>query len=119
MKGVLGESFSAFLSSYDRQPYKAIRVNTLKISVEEFKKISPFALAQVQWEPNGFYVTQNKAGKTVHHAAGLYYVQEPSAMSAAPKLEVKSGERVLDLCSAPGGKGTQLAQSMLGGGVIV
>lgn len=119
MKSVLGENFQAFLSSYDRQPYKAVRVNTLKISVEEFKKISPFALTQVPWEPNGFYVAENKAGKTIHHAAGLYYVQEPSAMSVAPKLNAKSGERVLDLCSAPGGKGTQLAQSMQGGGVIV
>ena len=119
MKCVLGDSFQAFLSSYERQPYKAIRVNTLKISVEDFKKISPFALSPVPWEQNGFYVTENKAGKTVHHAGGLYYVQEPSAMSAAPKLGVKSGERVLDLCSAPGGKGTQLAQSMRGGGIIV
>ncbi len=54
MKGVLGESFKVFLSSNDRQAYKAIRVNTLKISVEEFNKISPFALAQVPWEPKGF-----------------------------------------------------------------
>ena len=119
MKSVLGENFQAFLSSYDRQPYKAVRVNTLKISVEDFKKISPFALTQVPWEPNGFYVAENKAGKTIHHAAGLYYVQEPSAMSAVPKLNATSGERVLDLCSAPGGKGTQLAQSMQGGGIIV
>lgn len=119
MRALLGESFQAFLSSYDRPAYKAIRVNTLKITVEDFKKISPFALSNVSWEPNGFYVTENKVGKTVHHAAGLYYVQEPSAMSAAPKLQVECGERVLDLCSAPGGKGTQLAQSMQGGGIIV
>lgn len=108
-----------FLNSYDRQPYKAIRVNTLKIAVEDFKKISPFALSPVEWEPNGFYVNEEKAGKTVLHQAGLYYVQEPSAMSAAPLLNVKCGERVLDLCSAPGGKGTQLAQALKGQGLIV
>ncbi|MDE6558012.1 MAG: RsmB/NOP family class I SAM-dependent RNA methyltransferase, partial [Clostridia bacterium] len=62
---------------------------------------------------------EEKAGKSVLHAAGLYYVQEPSAMSAAPLLQVKRGERVLDMCSAPGGKGTQLAQNMCGEGVIV
>ncbi|MGN0805522.1 MAG: RsmF rRNA methyltransferase first C-terminal domain-containing protein [Candidatus Coproplasma sp.] len=113
-----GEAQS-FLNSYDRQPYKAIRVNTLKISSEDFKKISPFALSQVKWEPNGFYVSEEKAGKTILHAAGLYYVQEPSAMSAAPILCVQPGEKVLDLCSAPGGKGTQLAQALHGEGLVV
>ena len=120
MKAQLGENYGAFISSYDRQPYKAIRVNTLKISVEKFKEISPFDnLTPVPWEPNGFYVTDEKAGRQFLHAAGLYYVQEPSAMCAAPLLEVKPGERVLDLCSAPGGKGTQLAQAMQSEGIIV
>lgn len=119
MRAELGGKYTDFINSYDRAPFKAIRVNTLKISPEEFKKISPFELAPVPWESNGFYVNEEKAGKTVLHAAGLYYVQEPSAMSAAPLLEVKRGERVLDLCSAPGGKGTQLAQAMDGEGIIV
>ncbi len=119
IKGYLKGEAQAFLSSYDRQPYKAIRVNTLKITPQEFEKISPFDLSPVEWEPNGFYVKEEKAGKTIFHAAGLYYVQEPSAMSAAPLLQVKPGERVLDLCSAPGGKGTQLAQALKGEGLIV
>ncbi len=110
--------FEAFLKSYDRPAERAIRVNTLKITTEEFKKLSPFALTGVPWEPSGFYVEVEGLGKTPLHAAGLYYVQEPSAMSAAPELEVKRGERVLDLCSAPGGKGTQLAQYMDGEGII-
>ncbi|MGN1061368.1 MAG: RsmF rRNA methyltransferase first C-terminal domain-containing protein [Candidatus Coproplasma sp.] len=119
IKNDLKDDAQAFLASYDRQPYKAIRINTLKISVQDFKKISPFVLSQVAWEPNGFYVTEEKAGKTVFHAAGLYYVQEPSAMSAAPLLSVQSDEKVLDLCSAPGGKGTQLAQALKGEGLVV
>lgn len=119
MRSGLGADYAAFVSSYDRAPYRGVRVNSLKISAGQFKKISPFALEQVEWEENGFYVDEDKAGKTVLHAAGLYYVQEPSAMSAAPLLEVKAGERVLDMCSAPGGKGTQLAQKMGGSGVIV
>lgn len=119
MRADLGARYDDFINSYDRAPYKAIRVNTLKIPVEDFRKISPFNLTPVPWEPSGFYVNEEKAGKTVLHAAGLYYVQEPSAMSAAPLLEVKAGERVLDLCSAPGGKGTQLAQAMNGEGVLV
>lgn len=118
MKSGLGENFEKFLSSYDRPAEKGLRVNTLKISAEEFKKISPFSLEQVPWEENGFYVADEGLGKTLYHAAGLYYVQEPSAMCAAPELGVKKGERVLDLCSAPGGKGTSLAQRLDGSGIL-
>lgn len=119
MRLELSEEYDRFIASYDRPPYKGIRVNTLKITAERFKEISPFALEQIAWEKDGFYIKEEKAGKTVMHAAGLYYVQEPSAMCAAPLLNVAEGERVLDLCSAPGGKGTQLAQKMRGKGVIV
>lgn len=119
MKTELGDGYEAFIVSYDRAPYRAIRVNTLKIPVEEFKKISPFKLEPVPWEECGFYIDSEKAGKSLYHSAGLYYSQEPSAMSAAPLLDVKPGERVLDMCSAPGGKGTQLAQKMQGKGVLV
>lgn len=119
MKVELGERFENFLASYARPPYKAIRINTLKISVDGFKKISPFALEPVPWENCGFYIDGEKAGRNAYHSAGLYYSQEPSAMSAAPLLNVKPYERVLDMCSAPGGKGTQLAQKMQGKGVIV
>ena len=118
MKEELGDGFDEFLKSYDRPPERGIRVNTLKISARDFKKISPFLLEPIEWEKNGFYVCADGLGKTVYHAQGLYYVQEPSAMCAAPKLEVKGGQRVLDLCSAPGGKGTQLAQEMGGVGII-
>ena len=111
--------FEKYKACLDQAPYKGIRVNTLKISVSEFKEISPFALEQVEWEPDGFLIGEEKPGRSVYHDAGLFYVQEPSAMCAAPLLEVKPGERVLDLCSAPGGKGTQLAQSMRGKGVLV
>ena len=119
MKLQLGAAYPDFLKSYEAPPQKAIRVNTLKISVENFTKNSPFALSPVPWEPSGFFVTGDALGKTVLHAAGAYYVQEPSAMSAVPELAVKPGERVLDLCSAPGGKGTQIGQYMGGNGILV
>ena len=111
--------FEKYKACLGQASYKGIRVNTLKISVSEFKEISPFALEQVEWERDGFLIGEEKPGRSVYHDAGLFYVQEPSAMCAAPLLEVKPGERVLDLCSAPGGKGTQLAQAMLGEGVLV
>ena len=110
--------FNGFLKSYENPPAKAIRVNTLKISVKDFEKISPFSLRQVPWEKSGFYVEGESLGKTVLHAAGLYYVQEPSAMSAVPELEIKSGEKVLDMCAAPGGKSTQTAQYLNGEGLL-
>lgn len=119
MKAQLGADYGAFIRSYGLPPCRGIRVNTLKISVEEFKKISPFALEDVPWEERGFFVESDSPGKTVLHAAGAYYVQEPSAMSAVPELNVCPGERVLDLCAAPGGKGTQIAAYMRGEGVLV
>lgn len=119
MKVQIGDSFEKFLSSYNRPSERAIRVNTLKISAEDFKKISPFALESVSWEPNGFYVSEEKLGKNAFYGAGLYYPQEPSAMCAAPLLNVEKGKRVLDLCAAPGGKTTQIAQTMEGSGVLI
>jgi 16S rRNA C967 or C1407 C5-methylase (RsmB/RsmF family)/NOL1/NOP2/fmu family ribosome biogenesis protein len=113
------EAFNAFLSTYEREAFRGLRVNTLKITKDEFEKISPFSLRPVPWEENGFYVTEEKIGRHPYHFAGLYYSQEPSAMSVAPLLGVRAGERVLDLCAAPGGKSTQLAQSLGGKGLLV
>lgn len=118
MKADLGDEAEAFFATYQNPAVRGVRANTLKISAERFKEISPFSLEPVPWEESGFYVLSEKPGKTILHAAGVYYVQEPSAMCAAPMLGVKGGERVLDICSAPGGKGTQLAQKMGGEGII-
>lgn len=111
--------YSVYKECLALPPYKGIRVNTLKISAQDFAQIAPFPLRPVAWEENGFFIDEEKPGRSLYHDAGLYYVQEPSAMCAAPLLDVRPGERVLDLCSAPGGKGTQLAQKMRGEGIIV
>lgn len=119
MRASLGDEFGEFVNSYDNPPARAIRVNTLKISPQEFEALSPFALKLVPWCKEGFYIEEEKPGLYIEHAAGLYYVQEPSAMCAAPLLgDLKGGKTVLDMCSAPGGKGTQLAQAMGGEGVL-
>lgn len=120
MKNRLGEEeWSAFLSALAGEPYKGVRVNTLKLTPEEFKGVFPYSLEKIEWEPNGFYVSEKKLGGHPYHFAGLFYSQEPSAMCAAPLLGVKEGDRVLDLCSAPGGKGTRLAADLQGKGLIV
>lgn len=120
MKLQLKENYGEFIQTYAFPAVKGIRVNTLKISLEEFEKISPLKLeGKVPWEQSGFYVSGEGLGKTIEHAAGAYYVQEPSAMCAVPELEIKGGERVLDLCAAPGGKTTQIAAYSGGNGVLV
>ncbi len=119
MKVQLGSGYAAFAESYSRPAERGIRVNTLKISSEEFAKISPFVLEPIPWERNGFYVTEEKLGRNPLYSAGLYYPQEPSAMAAVPELNICGGERILDLCAAPGGKSTQIASYMRGEGLLV
>lgn len=119
MKEQLGGAYPAFLAAYALPAYKGLRVNTLKIGRAEFEKISPFSLSPVLWEENGFYIEEEKAGRHPYHFAGLYYLQEPSAMLPAIRLCVEPGERVLDLCAAPGGKSTQLAAALSGEGLLV
>ncbi len=119
MRDRLGKQFPDFLRVYEEPVCRGIRVNTLKLSAEEFAAISPFSLRPVPWEQDGFYVTEEKVGAHPFHFAGLFYSQEPSAMCAVPLLGVQPGEKVLDLCAAPGGKTTQIAQAMRGEGVLV
>jgi 16S rRNA C967 or C1407 C5-methylase (RsmB/RsmF family) len=120
MKKQLPENeWEAFFACYGKTPYKGVRLNPLKGGVSALKAFLPFLDEPIAWEENGFYTHAEKLGSSPYHFAGAFYSQEPSAMSAAPLLEVQPGERVLDLCSAPGGKGTQLACEMQGEGVIV
>ena len=119
MRASLGGDFEEFLSSYNLPPARGIRANTLKITAQHLAEILPFDVQPVPWCKDGFYIQEEKPGLTIAHAAGLYYVQEPSAMCAAPLFgDLKGGKAVLDMCSAPGGKGTQLAQAMCGEGVL-
>lgn len=119
MKERLGKEYPAFLASYEKPPYKALRVNALKISREEFIDNAPFALSPVPWEENGFYIEEEKAGSYKEHFAGLYYCQEPSAMCVGELTAPLKKERVLDLCAAPGGKTVMLAAQMQGEGILI
>lgn len=120
MKKLLGAEYDEYIESYEKNRAQGIRVNTLKIDIEDFTKICPFELkAPIPWEERGFYIEEEKPGKYPYHAAGLYYVQEPSAMAVAAALGIKKGDRVLDLCAAPGGKSTQAAAYLYGEGVLV
>ncbi len=120
MKKQLPQSeWAAFFACYEQKPLKGVRINPLKGGRYALNEILPFLGAPIPWEKNGYYTDEERLGSSPFHAAGVFYSQEPSAMRAAPLLEVQGGEKVLDLCSAPGGKGTQLACAMAGRGLIV
>lgn len=120
MKDMLGEEYSAFLNSYDSQRKFGLRVNTLKLSSQEFAEIAPFQLTPIPWVSNGFfYGKEDRPSRHPFYPAGLYYLQEPSAMTPASRLDITPGEYVLDLCAAPGGKATELAARLQGKGLLV
>jgi NOL1/NOP2/sun family putative RNA methylase len=121
MIDLLGEEeFELFLASYDQPRSFGLRVNTGKIAKADFLDKSPFALEPVPWASEGFYYEEGeRPGKHPYYHAGLYYIQEPSAMAPVELLQVQPGEKVLDLCAAPGGKSTQIAAKLQGEGVLV
>lgn len=120
MKQQLGAQYDDFMASFADESYAGLRVNTGKITVRDFLARTPFALAPVPWTDNGFYYrTDDAVTKHPDYFAGLYYVQEPSAMLPASLLPVEPGDLVLDLCAAPGGKATELAAKLRGTGLLV
>ena len=120
MEKMLGSEYGDFLASYDLPKYQALRINPLKTDRETFLKQAPFSMQPVPWCENGYYYGEgDQPGKHPYHEAGVYYIQEPSAMAPAQYLEAQPGERILDLCAAPGGKSTQIACGMEGKGLLV
>ncbi|MGI6669847.1 MAG: RsmB/NOP family class I SAM-dependent RNA methyltransferase [Acetivibrionales bacterium] len=121
MEKLLGQSEYEELAEaiLNGQRQHGLYVNKLKVSVEKFMKLSPFRLEPVPWAVGGFYISgEDMPGRHAYYHAGLYYIQEPSAMLPAQALGVKPGEKVLDLCAAPGGKSVQIASAMQGQGLL-
>ena len=144
MKDMLGDEFEDFLASFEQEKYQALRLNVLKVNKdgcraadvlaptqvrEPHQEVQPdtviamdtfLHLCKVPWAENGYYYNkEDQPGKHPYHEAGVYYIQEPSAMAPVTLLEVQPGERVLDLCAAPGGKSTQIAAALQGEGLLV
>lgn len=134
MQEMLGEEYEAFLKSFEQEKYRALRLNPLKIGGDGCSAAEKYGLrdgdaaactafarlTKVPWAENGYYYeADDQPGKHPFHEAGLYYIQEPSAMAPAELVDVQPGERVLDLCAAPGGKSTQLAAKLRGRGLLL
>lgn len=133
MKNMLGEEeYQQFLASYEKPRHPGLRLNPLKLPASltaedavQRESLRRFHLQPVPWAaPCGFYYTEGESdterpGKSPLHEAGLYYIQEPSAMAVAALSGAKPGEKILDLCAAPGGKSTQLAGMLQESGLLV
>lgn len=120
MQEMLGEEYEAFLKSYEKERVQGLRVNEIKIDKQSFEQSMPFVLTPVKWCSTGyFYEQEERPGKHPYHEAGLYYIQEPSAMAVVELLKPEPGDRVLDLCAAPGGKTSHIASKLKGKGFLL
>ena len=140
MRKELGNEYEAFEEALRSERYRGLRINPLKkraeltirepgenpgASEETGSSVgtSPEALfnltEKIDWADGGYYYGDETPGKHPYHEAGVYYIQEPSAMLPASLLGAKPGEKILDLCAAPGGKSTQIAAMMAGEGLLV
>ncbi len=121
MKVLLQDEYDEFIASYEKNYFQGLRANTLKVSPQQLKSLMNTELTPVKWCENGFYYSESdfRAGKSPYYHAGLYYIQEPSAMAPASVMDICEGHRVLDICSAPGGKSTAIAAKLNGTGVLV
>lgn len=126
MKQLLGDEYEAYLKSFEAPCHNGLRINNLKLNKETWNQIAPFPAKPVPWIENGFYYasdeedseTEIRPSKHPWYYAGLYYLQEPSAMTPASLLPVVPGDRVLDVCAAPGGKSTELGAKLQGKGLL-
>ena len=115
---MLGCEAPAFFASLEEPPTLALRLNPARAGAAAAAEA--FAADSVPWEENGRYLRAGaKPGAGIAHAAGAFYLQEASAMVSAAILDAQSGERILDLCAAPGGKSTQIAAALGGSGLLI
>ena len=120
MKELLKDEYKDYLDSFYNDRAFGLRVNTNKISVEDFIKICPFEIKPIPWTSDGFYYDEkDKPTKHPYYYAGLYYIQEPSAMLPAEVLPIEQNDIVLDACAAPGGKSSKLANKLNKTGLLI
>lgn len=120
MKRLLGEEeFALYEESFRQNAVRAFRVNTEKISVEDFVGIDAFSSEPIPYVETGFYLDHDKIGNHPFHHAGMIYVQDPGAMATAECLDIRPDWWILDLCAAPGGKSSQLRNKLGQDGILI
>jgi 16S rRNA C967 or C1407 C5-methylase (RsmB/RsmF family)/NOL1/NOP2/fmu family ribosome biogenesis protein len=120
VSGQLGPDAGAFLATYKQPAAYGLRVNPAKVSLDRLRELTGWVLEPIPWCPTGAYVDPaDRAGAHPFHAAGLYYLQEPTAMAVAELARLEPGQRVLDLAAAPGGKATQAASAIGPNGLLI
>ena len=119
MKKLLGDDYEAYIEAVNSEPVRGFRVNTDKISLEEFEKHNIFSTEKIPYVENGFYLDYDKIGNHPYHHAGMIYVQEPGAMAPAECIDINPDWIILDMCAAPGGKSTQLKNKLGENGILV
>ncbi|MHA7962669.1 RsmB/NOP family class I SAM-dependent RNA methyltransferase [Paenibacillus sp. CAU 1782] len=122
MKGLLGAEYEQFVKSYYSPRAYGLRINPLKLDAGKWHELTPSEgeTRPIAWSRDGFYYSEDeRPGTHPYYNAGLYYIQEPSAMLPVELLDVRPGHRVLDLCAAPGGKSVQIGGRLMGRGVLV
>lgn len=115
MSEILGEEYKSFIASYSDEPSRSFRINTNKISRENFEKINPVGGEKISYTENGYYFSSDGIGNHPYHHAGMIYIQEPSAMAAVASVDIQPDWKILDLCAAPGGKSSQCAEQIPNG----
>lgn len=120
MQNLLGDEFEDYIKSFKEKSYQGLRANLLKIPTEKLKEILEFELEPIPWCETGFYYKEEyRPAKSPYYNAGLFYIQEPSAMSTGAIIPIEKGDKVLDMCAAPGGKSTQIGAKLMGSGVLI
>lgn len=121
MKELLMDEYDDFIKSYNEPKTTGLRINTLKINKEKLLNLNLYNLTPIPWADEGFYYDEevDRPGKNPLHESGAYYLQEPSAMSVVPHLDIKEGDKILDMCAAPGGKSTYILSKLNDTGLLV
>lgn len=120
MRLLLKDDYDKYINTLNREKFNAIRINNLKITDDEFFKLIGKTLKKVPWSTSGYYIdNKEEFSKSMYYNAGLYYIQEPSAMSVSSLIPIEENDFVLDLCSAPGGKATAICDRLNGSGFLV